>query len=218
MLLLEAATEANTIKCEDITSDPHEGEKVNEQPELEISLHALTGWTSPKTMRLEAKIGNVVAAVLIDSGSTYNFISEKMANLLRLPVVPTETFIVHVANGEQLECQGRYEKVPVEIQGVLFPLTLYSLFITGLDLVLGIQWLEKLGSVVCNWKQLTMEFQWDNKPRKLQGSASQSIEPATHEEISKELRNGNCVHAICFQLEGESIKKEMHPDIKLLLE
>ena len=46
----------------------------------------------------------------------------------------------------------------MNLQGITFSLTLYSLPIAGLDMVLGIQWLEMLGFVVYNWKQLTMEF------------------------------------------------------------
>ena len=30
--------------------------------------------------------------------------------------------------------------------------------LTGLDLLLGVQWLEQLGPVVCNWQMMTMEF------------------------------------------------------------
>jgi uncharacterized membrane protein (Fun14 family) len=49
------------------------------------------------------------------------------------------------------------------VQDIQFSLTLYSLPLIGLHMVLGIQWLEMLGSVVCNWKQLTMDFHWDKQ-------------------------------------------------------
>jgi len=75
----------------------------------------------PKTMRISAKIGSHLVIVLIDSGSTHNFISERMANLLRLPVVPTNTLSVRVANGESLRCQGQFEEVQIDLQGILFP-------------------------------------------------------------------------------------------------
>jgi hypothetical protein len=65
-------------------------------------------------------------------------------------VVPTASFTVRVANGKKLKCQGRFEEVGVDLQGTHFSLTLYSLPLTGLDLMLGIHWLEMLGSVVCN--------------------------------------------------------------------
>ncbi|KAK0603526.1 hypothetical protein LWI29_005918 [Acer saccharum] len=110
-------------------------------------------------MRVMAKIGPDEVVVLIDSGFTHNFINERVANMLQLPVVPTEPFNVKVANRRPLQCQGRFENVQVLLKGIPFVLTLYVLPLIGLDLVLGVHWLEQLGTVVCNWKQLTMEFQ-----------------------------------------------------------
>lgn len=66
-------------------------------------------------MRIAARVGAHNVIVLINSESTHNFISERMANLLRLPVVPTETFTVRVANGENLICQGRFEEVQINL-------------------------------------------------------------------------------------------------------
>lgn len=78
-----------------------------------ISLHVLTGWTVAKTMRVTTKIGTYEVVVLIDSGSTHNFISDKVAALLHLPVVPTEPFNVRVANGQPLKCQGRFDNIHI---------------------------------------------------------------------------------------------------------
>ena len=209
-LLLLKGHEGN-VDCGDGTDqqtweDDHGGEAAEVQehePKLEITLHALTGWTAPKTMRVTAKMGPHEVMVLIDSGSTHNFISNRLANKLRLPVIPTETFPVWVANGERLKCQGRYDKVRVELQGTEFYLTLFSLPLSGLDLVLGVQWLEMLGSVVCNWKQLTMDFIWENQDRRLQGVDVQTIQAASPEEILKEFRQGHALFAMCFQLTME---------------
>lgn len=105
---------------------------------------------------------------------------------LRLPVVPTKTFSVWIANGEILKCQGRFKEVRMDLQGTHFSLTLYFLPLTGLDLVLGIQWLKMLGSMVCNWKQLTMEFLWENQIRRLQGTDDEVIQAASLKELSKD--------------------------------
>ncbi|KAG7987413.1 hypothetical protein I3843_03G132800 [Carya illinoinensis] len=185
LLLLEGHA-GNSI-CEDATDqttleDEHEGDVAKVQ-EPEITLHALTGWTVPRTMRMTATIGSLKVVVLIDSGSTNNFISDRLASTLRLPVVPMETFIVRVANGERLKCQGHYDKVWVELQGTEFFLTLFSLPLASLDLVLGIQWLEMLGSV-------------ENQNRRLQGVDMQTIQEMSLKEISKEIRRGHALFAI----------------------
>ncbi|XP_035544588.1 uncharacterized protein LOC118347982 [Juglans regia] len=110
ILLLESCEDDDNLVCDDVTDEQTIKENHKGAPEPEITLHALTGWTAPKTMRIAAKIRNHEVIVLIDSGSTHNFISEHMANLLRLPVIPTESFTVRVANGEKLKCQGRFEE------------------------------------------------------------------------------------------------------------
>lgn len=56
-----------------------------------------------------------------------------------------------------------------ELQGTQFSLTCFSLRLIGLDLVLRVQWLEMLGSVVCNWKQMSMDFLWNDQDWRLQG-------------------------------------------------
>ena len=66
--------------------------------EPEITLYALTGWTSPRTMHIIARMGPHEVVVSVDSGSTHNFISDRLANMLKLLIVPTEAFSVRVAN------------------------------------------------------------------------------------------------------------------------
>jgi hypothetical protein len=176
---LEGCNDSDTLLCDNDLEEQLNQEKYEELTGPSITLHVLSGWTTPKTTRIAAMIGSCIVIILIDSGSSHNFISERTANLLRLPVVPTETFTIHVANGESLKCRGRFEEVPVDLQGIVFSLTLYSLPFIGLDVVLGIQWLELLGSMICDWKRLTMEFLWENQPRRLTGIDRQDIKEAS---------------------------------------
>ena len=214
LLLLEGNSSPNK---EDDIDEEIEEPAINEQTEPEISFHTLTGWSTPKTMRITAKIRQHEVVVLIDSGSTHNFISEKVADMLHLSVVPTKPFTVKVANGTPLKCQGRFEHVHVILQGIPFSLTLYSLPLTGLDLVLGVQWLEQLGTVVCNWKKLTMEFQWENQTHKLQGTNTQTIQVASLKAVSKELRQGRSMFAICLQSTSNEVQQAIHLDMQQLI-
>ena len=111
------------LECE---TTPEEGlyeEFAAEEPIMEstetvnpkITLYALSGWAAPQTMRVMAKIGQYAIVILIDSGSTHNFINSRLANLLQLPIKPTTSFSVQVANGAKLTCQGMFEKVKILI-------------------------------------------------------------------------------------------------------
>jgi len=82
LLMLEGHDEDDEAVCDKFHDKNHVAEHLEEFVEPDITLHALTGWTAPKTMRVTAKIGS--HAIF-----THNFISERMANLLRLPVVST---------------------------------------------------------------------------------------------------------------------------------
>ncbi|CAK9141154.1 unnamed protein product [Ilex paraguariensis] len=150
-------------------------------------------------MRITTRMGPHKVVVLVDRGLAHNFISDRLANLLTLPFIPMEAFSIRVANGETLKCQERYDKVRVEFQGTEFYLTLFSLPLTSLDLVLGVQWLQMFGFMVCDWKQLTMNFIWDNPNRRLQGVDVQAIQVASPNKLSKELRQAHALFAVCFQ-------------------
>jgi len=218
ILMLEGYDGSNTLLCDNEGEDQPVQENFETTTKPEITLHALTGWATPKTMRITTRIGSNDVIALIESGSTHNFISERLANALRILVVPTTTFTVRVANGEKLKCQGRSEEVGVDLQGTHFSLTLYSLPLTGLDLVLGIQWLEMLGSVVCNWKQLTMEFWWKNQLRRLQGMDDEGIQIASITELTKTIHQNHAIFAICLQVSTtEPYSQTTHPDIEAIL-
>ncbi|XP_015381784.1 uncharacterized protein LOC107175001 [Citrus sinensis] len=168
-------------------------------------------------MRVLVKIGSYEIMVLIDIGSTHNFINTRLANQFQLPIKHTAAFSVRVANGEKLMCQGKFEKVQIVIQNVPFSLTVYSLPIIGLDMVLGIQWLKLLGAVVCNWKTLTMEFDWGNQRRHLEGISPQSLQTASLTEISKEIRQGNEAFPICLHTKLEKALRAVPADMQQLL-
>lgn len=67
-----------------------------------ISLHALTGADSIHTMRLEGHISELSVATLIDTGSSSNFLSLKLAKSLKLTINTSPSFNVAVANGERM--------------------------------------------------------------------------------------------------------------------
>ena len=60
-------------------------------------------------------------------------------------------------------CDSSCVEVKLCLQGHIFCMDLFILPIQGVDVVLGIQWLELLGHVVIDYKLLTMDFQWKGK-------------------------------------------------------
>lgn len=90
---------------EDITStsivdDTKEAVEPESMPE--ISFHPITGTNHPQTLCVDGKIKNKLITVLIDGGSTHNFIDEAIVSKLGLPVARDKKFQVMVANREEI--------------------------------------------------------------------------------------------------------------------
>lgn len=77
------------------TSDP-----ASLQPH--INLHALAGVPASDTFRLYGLINSARVTILVDSGSTHNFVQPRVAKFLSLPMEDTKTLRVMVGNGSVL--------------------------------------------------------------------------------------------------------------------
>ncbi|KAL5844465.1 hypothetical protein ACOSQ3_010519 [Xanthoceras sorbifolium] len=117
----------------------------------ELSLNAISGTPRPSTMRLMAWIGNSKVSLLVDSGSSHNFISVNTVKKLGMKEVVIEAFDVKVANGERLKCEEVHRNVKMNVLGVRIVAELHVLALAGLDVVLGSAWLKSIGEVVTNF-------------------------------------------------------------------
>jgi hypothetical protein len=71
-----------------------------------ISCHALARINTPQTLKIQGYIKNKKVTILIDSGSTHNFINYKVAKDLNCFVYPTPEFQVMIADGGTINCSG----------------------------------------------------------------------------------------------------------------
>ena len=58
---------------------------------------------------------------------------------------------------------GICTEVLLSLQGIEICDRFFALELGSLDVILGIQWLEKLGTVAINWKTQTMKLQWNGE-------------------------------------------------------
>lgn len=122
-----------------------------QQSNPEISLNSVMGLTSPKTLKLEGTVKGERVVVMIDPGATHNFISLETIQRLNLPISPTKTFGVSLGTGAAVQWEGECKSVEVCLQGVRVVEDFLPLPLGNSDLILGIQWLEKLGTMTTNW-------------------------------------------------------------------
>ncbi|KAJ0101559.1 hypothetical protein Patl1_05236 [Pistacia atlantica] len=114
----------------------------------------MAGSLSPKTMRIEGFINSQKVLILIDIGSTHSFVDPYVARKSKLPMGKSQ-LTVKVANGDSLLCQGYCRAVPIQLQNLKTTANLYLLTLGGCD-VLGVDWLQDLGSILWNFSDLTM--------------------------------------------------------------
>ena len=76
--------------------------------------------------------------VLIDGGSTHNFIDHAIVSKFGLPVIRDKKFEVMVANREKIECIGQCRGLTLTIQGYSVTADYYILPVAACQLVLGV--------------------------------------------------------------------------------
>jgi len=72
-----------------------------------LSYNALKGSQGVQTMRFVNTLNGMQIQILLDSGSSNNFLQPRIANYLKLPITPTPNFQVLVGNGHSLVAEGK---------------------------------------------------------------------------------------------------------------
>nr|KAJ0228165.1 hypothetical protein LSAT_V11C100046520 [Lactuca sativa] len=145
----------------------------NELPLISgVCLNSVTGNLNPKTLKLKGIIKDTEVVVLIDPGATHNFLSLATIDQLQIPVNPTPGFGVSLGTGESVTGRGNCQGVLIHIQGLDIREDFLPLTLGNSDVILGIQWLEKLGAVTTNWKTQVMKFQIEGHGVTLRGDPS----------------------------------------------
>lgn len=202
------------------SSDEGENEEFHEIDEAEVSVHAMADVKGPRTMRLGSWIKGRRVIVLIDNGSSHNFLNQRIARKLNIQATKVEPFNVKVANGEKLHCDTLYKAVPIRIQGVTIRADLYVIPLGGLDVVLGIQWLEELGEVVTDYKAGTMRFQWGDGLVTLKSSTDDQLREVGLQSITRMWRKGGQCYSLKIEPTIPTDKPEnskWHADINKIL-
>nr|GEW21105.1 hypothetical protein [Tanacetum cinerariifolium] len=159
-------------KSEDIGgNDDNEGTRdlMGEENDFQISIHALTGLPSYSTMRVKGTMGTRQLHILIDSGSTHDFINTSLAQKLRCEVKNIPTLNAGVANGHKLTCTQICPKFHWLMQGYWFSIEVLLVPLDSYDMILGIQWLSSIDDIIWNFKKLTMKFKVGGQVCELKG-------------------------------------------------
>ncbi|KAJ0628009.1 putative nucleotidyltransferase, Ribonuclease H [Helianthus annuus] len=155
----------------------------DEEKEHHISIHALTGMPSYSTMRVQGSMGNRQLHILIDSGSTHNFIDTRVAKKLQCEVRDIPPIQVGVADGKKLECKQFCPEFQWAMQGYWFKTEVLLLTLENYDMILGVQWLLPLQDILWNFQKMTMRFELEGKLYELKGLQNNKFFVCSTEKI-----------------------------------
>ncbi|RWV92886.1 hypothetical protein GW17_00044696 [Ensete ventricosum] len=85
-----------------------EKEDMKVDPQLVVSMvHALAGYANPQMMKIGGFLRHQPVTILIDTGSTNNFMNSKIATPLTLQIEDYSRFNIKVADGRILKCNQK---------------------------------------------------------------------------------------------------------------
>lgn len=142
-----------------IPDDDAESDSGPDEEQIMCLCAAAVSATQPKrTIRLLGHIGQ--RQILIDSGSSSNFISEDLATALQVDLVAVPSALVTIANGAKLSSTKGITALKWGVQNHRFETDVRLLPLGCYDMVLGIPWLESQnnGKMSVNWRLKTLRF------------------------------------------------------------
>jgi hypothetical protein len=136
-----------------------------------LSAAATQGTMGKKTIRLLGHIGKTQVLILIDSGSSGNFINSDLVNKLQLPVQQLDPVQVTIANGTVMTSDKGSPSLQWGVQGNKFSTPVRVLPLKCYDMILGMDWLETCnnGQMFVDWKRKKLRFTHDGKRITLRG-------------------------------------------------
>ena len=98
-------------------------------------------------MKLEGYLQEVPILLLIDSEASHNYLTKELVILLDLPISETKQYVISLWDGSKRTSQGMCEGLVIKVGKNSLRLDAYILDLGGIDVILGVEWLETLGLV-----------------------------------------------------------------------
>jgi len=163
-----------------------------------ISVNALTGITSFRTMRVTGLFKKKPLHILIDSGITHNFLDVHLAKKLGCEIANMDPLSVTVADGARVQVNSMVKEFSWLLHNASFKYDMLLLPLGCCDMVLGIEWLITLGDITWNFEKLTMEFVVHGRKLVLRGTPGTRLKTVRNQRLHKTLTAG--VHVSMLQV------------------
>ncbi|PHT90349.1 hypothetical protein T459_05462 [Capsicum annuum] len=162
-LYLLGVDESEDLNESQIEQDGEVQEEQGDQLELgqlvehmEISMHALNGSLGFRTLKVTGYHSKMKLHILIDTGSSHNFIDPDLVSKLGCEVKPIKPEVVAAANGSMQV--DKMTTITWLLQGAEFCADFLLLPLGSCGVVLGVQWLLTLGGIKLNFRKLPWNY------------------------------------------------------------
>lgn len=163
--------EGEDDECGDDRLDEDIGKQMEEEEEGgQISLHALEGHPSEKTIKIRGNVGKRKLLILIDSGSSHSFLDESTTKELLCVLQPTIPLYVTVATGHKMISRYKCQGFTWRMQGYEFFAELRILQLGGCQVVLGVDWMKTVNPLIFDFNTLEVTFDKGGRRVTLTGS------------------------------------------------
>jgi hypothetical protein len=136
-----------------------------------------------ESINLRAMVKDKLMLILVDCGSSHNFISSSFLQKCGISPVSMPSKKVTVANGETLITDKQVENFEWWLQGFTFITDMKVLDVGPYDAILGYDWLKPRSPMICHCENKTLSFIEEGTQVFLQGVVKPLL---TLEEISFE--------------------------------
>nr|XP_009783641.1 PREDICTED: uncharacterized protein LOC104232199 [Nicotiana sylvestris] len=128
-----------------------------------ISLCAITVIQGAQTIHVTGYSDKRPTQILLDGGSTHNFIGSESAKRLGCTVIPTKVGYVSLGNNTMEATSGVVGNFQWMLEGTACESDLIVFLVGKYDLVLGALWMRTLGPVTMDYSALTMTYNYLGK-------------------------------------------------------
>jgi hypothetical protein len=169
---------------------------VDENPHEEVksgAIATLSGVPRFDTFRVHGVLQGQRVIVIIDGGSTHNFIDSALVTRRDIPTIDFEGFDVVVAGGCRMPCTKKIPQLNVALGNYTVTNDFFVVEVPDTNIILGVQWLVSLGKHSVDYKAMELEFrETDGRKVVLRGMASDSHRIVSSKRMEGILRAWRC--------------------------
>jgi hypothetical protein len=185
-------------------------------------LASISGVPKFNTFRMRGVLQRHRVLVLIDGGSSHNFIDATLLKRRHIPTIEFEGFKVEVAGGSTMPYNRYISGMKLTLGRHELVQDVYVMDLPDTNTILGVQWLNTFGPITTNYKTMEMSFvEEGGRKVVLRGMTGNSARVVTAKRMEAIFRREEIVYPVeCKVSTWVDEKKKMHytPEIKRILD